>query len=760
MFEVDQIHAKLDPMKSRMVYDVWKNKYKWGNEQSVYDSFRRVADAIYANDKPEHREAAYEAMRALLWLPGGRIIAGAGTNKRVTLMNCYVNETVEDSMEGILRAQANTALTLQQGGGIGTDFSTLRPEGATLVRTHSKASGPLPFMHMWDATSRTIRSAGERRGAMMGTMSDTHPDLPKFIDAKHTKGALEQFNVSILVSDAFMNAVREDEDWYLHFPIRPWGDRDPELVEADFTDDDGIEQFVYSKWRARDLWKKITESTYEYSEPGVIFIDRINDLNNLWYCEKIRCTNPCGEQPLPPHGTCNLGHINLARVVRNPFTDTAQIDWRLIHDTVRVGVRFLDNVIDATHYPLPQQEAEQRNKRRLGLGFTGLADMLAQLGVRYGSPDAVRITEEVVRVIATIAYNTSIDLAIERGTFPYHAREYTKGDSFAATMLPDELKARIEQHGIRNSLLMTVAPTGTGSILYGNVSSGGEPTFLHMSQRRVLKPTDGFKDEWETYIELGYTAQLWCAFKNIDPQSSPSIPFETAADLTVEDHIVMQAAAQRWIDASISKTVNVPKDMPYEQFVKVYDLAYSLGCKGCTTYRPSDIRGSVLSAPGTSPSTAIVESAKPRERPEALNGTTYKIKWPSMSSSLYLTVNSDDEGMFEVFFNSKDARNHDWTTALSIMVTSLYRKGGDIDFLARELQQVQALNDAAFKDGQLHTSLPAYIGYILERHNAQGKPKQLEKPVQVSRCPKCAQNTLVHKEGCKSCTSCDFTSCG
>lgn len=777
MFELDQAHEKLNVFDSQMVRDIWYNKYRWKDESAPNDTFDRVASAIFADDG-YHRELCYELLCANLWLPGGRIIAGAGTGKRVTFNNCYVNGTIDDSMEGIMHAHATAAFTLQQGGGIGTDFSTIRPEGALLTRTHTKASGPIPFMHMWDSMSRTIRSAGDRRGAMMGTISDTHPDLLKFVTAKRTPGSLEQFNISVLVSDAFMGAVREDEEWLLHFSIPPM-ERDPALAEYDFYDDEtDRQQYVYSIHRARDLWDIITRNTYEYSEPGVIFIDRINELNNLYYCETIRCTNPCGEQPLGPHNVCNLGHINLARVVKHPFSHNADVNFDLIKLITKMGVKFLDNIVDLTLYPVPEQAEAQKANRRLGLGFTGLADMLSQMQIRYGSPAAVRLTEEVCRTICYAAYEASIELAKLRGPFPAYNEAYINGTSFAGLALPNYIREQIASHGIRNSHLLTVAPTGTTSILAGNVSSGCEPVFLHQTQRKVLKPSNGFADEWETYTEWGYGAKL---YRSLHP-NNPDLPnyMVTTDDLTVEDHVVMQAAAQRWIDSSVSKTVNIPKEYPYDSFVKVYDLAYSLGCKGCTTYRPSDVRGSVLSAPGSASSTintnANADTLEPR--PELLQGHTYKIRWPSLNSALYLTINEQDGRPYEIFIASKDARWHDWWTALTIIITSIFRKGGDVSYVGRELQQVQALNDSTFKDGRNHPSLVAYLGYIIEQHinrnNNNNSPPQTPKPQSLSSaatsannstapgstCPECRNKTLIREEGCKSCLTCGYTTCG
>jgi ribonucleoside-diphosphate reductase alpha chain len=780
MFNVDPAYLKYDVMNSKMVHDIWRDKYRWKDEESLNRTFARVADAIYAKDSNENAVEAYEAMSAGLFIPGGRILAGAGTEKRVTLMNCYVNAAMEDSMEGITNALNNTMFTLQQGGGIGTDFSPLRPEGAILRRTHSKASGPIPFMHTWDAASRTIRSAGDRRGAMMGTICDTHPDLPKFVTAKTKKGSLEQFNISVLISDAFMEAIKEDTDWLLYHQCEPL-DR-PKGLEAEDFELDGVKQYVYSVWSARSLWELITQNTYEYSEPGVIFIDRINDLNNLHYCEDIRCTNPCGEQPLPPHGTCNLGHINLAKCVRAPFTPGARVDHDLIRQVARMGIRFLDNVIDVTQYPLDEQAKEEYSKRRLGLGYTGLADLLAQIGVRYGTPDAIRVTEEITRTICFEAYLASVELAKERGSFPlYDVERYLSGFSFVNTVIPENIREQIRTHGIRNALLLTIAPVGTGSIICGNVASGGEPHFLHRTQRKVLKPTTGFGDEWEHYTEYSYSAALYHALYPHVEKNGDELPghMVTAEDLTIEEHVAMQAASQRWIDASMSKTINVPKEMPYEQFVKVYDLAYTLGCKGCTTYRPSDIRGSILSDPNA-PQTGSGDSARTiAPRSEALSGKTYKINWPSLTSALYLTVNHDDRGHpFEIFLNSKDARYHDWATALTVMITSIFRQGGDISFVARELQTIQSLNDGTFKEGRHHPSLAAFIGHKLDQHiNSLQEPQQSNvikaiavapltfgQPVSITgageKCPQCSTMSLFRQEGCKKCVSCGFTTCG
>ncbi len=421
---IDPAHNGMDIFSQEITKDVWRGKYRSDDEDHPFNSFDRIVAGIYKNDSALDKEAASEAMKLGLWMPAGRIQAGAGTKRHVTLMSCYVNGTLDDSMEGIFKGLTHNALTLRMGGGMGTDFSELRPEYANLGRLGDGvyASGPVSFMDVWDSSCKTIMSAGYRRGAMMGTLSDSHPDLPKFLRAKTEAGVLTQFNVSILISAAFMDAVRHGEDWDLYFRNPPTH-KDP---IGQFKDDCDVTQYIYERLDARALWDDILRTTYEFSEPGVIFIDRINELNNLQYCEDIHCTNPCGEQPLPPHGCCLLGAINLARLVRNPFRvegtlgdpSGPKFDFDTLTSVVHIAVRFMDNVIDVTKYPLPEQKAEEMAKRRIGLGISGLADAMAQMGIRYGSTDSEAFTRRVMRTIAIEAYTASALLAKERGPFP------------------------------------------------------------------------------------------------------------------------------------------------------------------------------------------------------------------------------------------------------------------------------------------------------------------------------------------------------
>lgn len=795
---MDTTHIKMgeyidnNPTEFPLLFDVMRDKYLQPGETAFTQLTLRVVKGVYAEDP--NKEAAIEALHAInarLWMPAGRIMAGAGTAKRVTLMNCYATGVVDDSMEGIMREHTNFALTMQQGGGDGIDISPVRPENAILKRTGTAASGPLPFLHMWNSMCETIRSAGDRRGAMMVTMADTHPDLLKYVTAKHTKGVLTNFNMSILISDAFMEAVAEDEQWLLHFPIDTVTARPEELTALDFVDDSGKVQYVYSSWRARDLWELITKSTYEYSEPGIIFIDRVNNLNNLWYCEDIRTTNPCGEQPLPPHGACNLGHVNLARMVLNPFTAKAEFNWELLRRIVSVGVRFLDNVLDVSGFPLPEQEAEAKAKRRIGLGFTGLADALIQMGMRYGSHEAQKFADKAMHTIQDESYITSSALASERGSFlAFDAEKWLSGKGIAGN-LSYSLREQIRKIGMRNGVLNTLAPCGTSSIAYYYPCSGIEPMFSLVSRRKVRQPDESFKP----YNSMNYATMLymWTQGKDLNTEvTANDFPsdFVTIADLDIHDHILMQSKVQQHVDASVSKTVNIDTSMAYEQFVQVYSLAYNTGCKGCTTYRPSAVRGSILEDANTAAVAAgagekvgagIVETPL-HPRPKTLLGVTHQIKWPNHGAAYYLTVNFEpDSGKpYEMFITSKDGSHSEWTTALSLMVTAIFRKGGDTSFISHELKQIQSFRDGAFVDGRYVGSLPAHIGRILETHlgaaqaskaGVQDNNDTVQSGVGAVKttpyrksigdnCPRCNEPTLIMEEGCFKCTECFYSKCG
>ncbi len=768
-FKLDPIHESLDMFEQELTLDIWKDKYRYSSEEHPYQSMKRVVEGVYIHDSKEYKDEALGAMLVGLWMPGGRINAGAGTGRRVTLMNCYVDRIIEDDMASIADALKDAMLTMQQGGGIGMDFSTLRPRGAILHKTGSVASGPLPFMDMWNSMCATIMSAGSRRGAMMATMTDSHPDLVDFIKAKQTKGRWTNFNISILISDAFMEAVNYNEDWDLYFNVPPL---DGSHI-GEFVDDNDIKQYIYRRTSAKDLWKLITTSTYEYSEPGVIYIDRINDLNNLSYCEEIRCTNPCGEQPLPPNGTCNLGAVNLARMVIHPFSDAPIFDWNLLSNTVRMGVRFLDNVIDVTNYPLDAQREEEIAKRRLGLGISGLANAMAQLKVKYGTPESEAFARRVMRAIAIEAYKTSAVLAGERGRFPAYDRKIL--DAPFLKKLPLDIQDLIADQGLRNGVLLTIAPTGTTSIYYGNISSGIEPVFDYIVKRKVLQP-DGKNKEYTAH-DYGYRV-----FHQVHGPAIPSSEMDNlglpeymvkSADLSVFEHVRIQAACQEWVDASVSKTINCPESLSLEKFNEVYRLAYDLGCKGCTTYRPSDIRGSVLESAGvqsklTDDSLHSIQELP--KRPTELSGITYKVRWPSHNSALYVTINDQDGRPFEMFISSRSGKSAEWMTALTLMITALMRTLDNVDFISDELQQVVSANDSGWIEGKYYGSLVARIGHVLHEHLERGRdgrnesslsaPNVIELPVVTKEsCPNCEAPSLVHKEGCVTCSQCGYSNC-
>ena len=866
---------------------IWDMKYRLKEvdgtpiDQTVEDSWRRIARALASVEaEPDAWEDRfYAALEDFKYLPAGRITAGAGTGRNVTLFNCFVMGTIPDSMGGIFEHLREAALTMQQGGGIGYDFSTIRPKGADVLGVAADASGPLSFMDVWDAMCRTIMSAGSRRGAMMATMCCDHPDIEEFISAKSDPARLRMFNMSVLVTDAFMEAVKADGPWELTFGGK-----------------------VYHTVQARDLWNRIMRSTYDYAEPGVIFIDRINTMNNLGYAETIAATNPCGEQPLPPYGACLLGSVNLARLVADPFEPTARLDADALDDLVAVAVRMMDNVVDASKFPLEAQAREAQAKRRIGLGVTGLADALLMLGLRYGSDAAAAQTERWMKQIAHAAYRASVDLAKERGPFPLF-----EADAFLASgtmqSMDDALREEIREHGIRNALLTSIAPTGTISLYAGNVSSGIEPVFAYSYSRKVLQ-RDVSRTEEEV---VDYAVQMWRDTKGDAPLPDH---FVNAQTLAPEDHVKMQAAAQKWVDSSISKTINCPEDIGFEDFKSVYMQAWDTGCKGCTTYRPNDVTGSVLSVseaedkpgphvdqtqsgqlfprletirermdwalerseyenatqlaralgrsqsyiseirtqskeisrdtakalaealsvppgwlmfgssefaetpgghagqPPTAPTGGgftptrgrglpseaenqpkdlaagydngeVVYMADPLDRPQELEGATYKLKWPDSNHAIYVTVNdivlNGHRRPFEVFINSKNMEHYAWTVALTRMISAVFRRGGDVSFVVEELKAVFDPRGGAWMQGKYIPSILAAIGGVLERHMVQigflegeGLGLKTDPTARVagpedmphgSACPACGSYEMRMIEGCMTCASCGHSKC-
>ncbi len=1060
---------------------IWDMKYRYrtkteAGEQvrdlTVEDTWARIAkDTARAegdNQRPVQEERFYRALEGFRFLPAGRIISGAGTGRAVTLFNCYVMGTVPDSLTGIFDMLKEAAITMQQGGGIGYDFSTLRPKGALVKGVDSDASGPLSFMDVWDAMCRTIMSAGSRRGAMMATMRCDHPDVEAFISAKRDPLKLRMFNMSVLVTDAFMDAVQADKPWDLVFGGK-----------------------VYKTVQARNLWDTIMRSTYDQAEPGVLFIDRINQRNPLAYCETISATNPCvagdtpiltdkgyvkigehvgemlnvwngsefseveirktgedqpmvtvtlsdgstlrcteahrfvdaeggrvnaidlkegtellrggwpvidgevmeaeldyyaqgffsgdgwvdsacgaqrialygnkraiehdwaamshhtyqvagtypnsdntrqrdylrykpgtflakeyvpidapleakrqwlagladsdghvgksgglaissvdidfirnvkllintmgangnvrikenlatvsipgswvsilnlpfkrcrkshvtsvprprplqvvsviesgreaevfcftepkahmgvfngiltgqcGEQPLPPYGACLLGSINLARLVRHAFQDDAHIDPAELADLVATAVRIMDNVIDVSNFPLPQQRAEAKAKRRIGLGVTGLADALLMLRMRYGSDEAVDQTEAWMREIQHCAYRASVELAKEKGAFPlFDAEGYCASPTIRD--LDPELQADIAKYGIRNALLTSIAPTGTISLYAGNVSSGIEPVFAYSYTRKVLQP-DGSRTEEEV---VDYAVQLYREQFGVTNDADLPDYFVSAQTLTPSEHVRMQAAAQKWIDSSISKTINVPEEIDFESFKNVYLEAWSSGCKGCTTYRPNAVTGSVLSvepkkeAPKETPKAAApAPHVELLSRTAKLEGSTYKLKWPKLDHAFYITINDTMVGgqrrPFEIFINSKNVESQAWIAALTLMISAVFRRGGDVSFVAQELKGVHDALGGAWIKGTFVKSLISAIGGVIEEHmiaigviegkgidavadhDAPPMPDLSQpKKVQRSGCSDYGNCDIIRSSGCQSCKTCGWSACG
>ena len=751
----------MDRFTAPIAQQIWDMKYRLKTadgtivDTTVQDTWRRIADDLASVEKDPSlwSKRFYNALDDFKFLPAGRITAGAGTGRAVTLFNCFVMGTIPDSMGGIFDMLKEAALTMQQGGGIGYDFSTIRPKGAPVHGVAADASGPLSFMDVWDAMCRTIMSAGSRRGAMMATLRCDHPDIEDFIEAKSDAARLRMFNVSVLVTDPFMEAVKSEEDWDLVF--------------------DGQ---IYKTVSAKELWDKIMQSTYDYAEPGVIFIDRINKANNLNYCETIAATNPCGEQPLPPYGACLLGSINLARLVETPFEAGAALNETLLAELVGTAVRMMDNTVDASRFPLPEQESEAQNKRRIGLGVTGLADALLMVGSRYGSDEAAALTEKWLHLIARHAYLASVDIAKEKGAFPLF-----EADAFLASgtmqMMDEDVRDAIATHGIRNALLTSIAPTGTISLYAGNVSSGIEPVFAYAYSRKVLQK-DGTRTEEEV---VDYAVQMWR-----DKFGDAELPeyFVNAQTLAPEDHVKMQAAAQKWIDSSISKTINCPEDISFEAFKNVYMQAYEQGCKGCTTYRPNAVTGSVLSVSEQSEDTPELDSgadviymSEPLDRPQSLEGRTYKLKWPDSEHAIYLTINdvimNGSRRPFEVFINSKNMEHFAWTLALTRMISAVFRRGGDVSFVVEELKQIFDPRGGAWIKGKYIPSILAAIGGVIETHMIatgflEGEGKGLKQDYLANQasvssekpCPSCGQYDLQMMEGCMTCVSCGHSKCG
>lgn len=768
---MNRLSTNLPPISE----NIWHLKYQLKDDnglpldKSPQDTWRRVAHAISQAEKKSIRttweDKFYKAMENFEFIPAGRILAGAGTDRKVTLFNCYVMGNIEDDLSSIFDHVKSAAITLQQGGGIGQDFSTLRPKGALVKGVGADASGPINFMNIWDAMCRTMMSAGTRRGAMMATLRCDHPDIEEFITAKKDPAKLRMFNLSVLVTDKFMTAVKNSGQWPLVFNGK-----------------------TYKTVNAKELWDQIMASNYEAAEPGVIFIDHINRSNLLNYCETIYSTNPCGEQPLPPYGACLLGSINLACLIQNPFESNARLNQKKLTSLVKTAIRFLDNTIDISRFPMKQQKQEAKNKRRIGLGITGLADALILCNVTYGSEQAQQLSARWMKCISETAFQASAELAKEKGSFPLFSQEAYLSTN-AAEALPEKIRNKIKKYGLRNGLLTSIAPTGTISLFAGNVSSGIEPVFDLKYQRKILDQ----QGNTDTHTVEDYAHRLYR--EKYGQNAELTEHFVTTQDISPADHLAMQAAIQPYVDSAISKTINCPEDIPFDKFRDIYLQASDKGLKGCTTYRPNSITGSVLSTETNkknqspvlipdqpAPTDAeIIYMAEPVKRDEILSGHTYKLRWPKSDHAIYVTINDIEfEGRkrpFEIFINSKNLEHYAWTVALTRMISAVFRRGGDIAFVSEELKAIFDPLGGQWLNSRYVPSLQAAIGDIIEKHmqninflgqncsqNESPEGQKLISNVDTLKnpagyCPACSSFSLVNQEGCSICYNCGKSEC-
>jgi ribonucleoside-diphosphate reductase alpha chain len=820
MNAVDTAPGGLPPQEVSL--DVLREKYAKGAETGIVDVRRRVARALAAleaEDGREEREAHFLWAQEQGFVPAGRIASAAGLGLQATLINCFV-QPVGDSISGndgplpgIYTALAEAAETMRRGGGVGYDFSAIRPMGSKVHGTRSRASGPVSYMEVFDASCRTVESAGARRGAQMGVLRIDHPDIERFIAAKDA-GGLTNFNISVGVSDDFMRAVESDAMFDLVHRAEP-GEED--MAGARRLDDG---RWSYRQVRARELWDRIIASTYDHAEPGVLFIDRMNAENNLWYAEQLHATNPCGEQPLPAYGCCDLGSVNLTAFVNDPFGASPSFDFERMCEVAAVGVRMLDLVLDATEWPLPQQAAESQAKRRIGLGFLGLGSALVMLGLRYDSDEGRAMAARIAETLRDAAYATSVALAREKGPFPlFDADKYLDGQF--VQRLPDWLREAIRMYGIRNSHLLSIAPTGTISLAFAdNASNGIEPPYSWTYQRKKRMADGSMRSyevedhAWRLYRRMGY-----------DVDALPPA-FVTALEMRAIEHLRMVQAVQPFVDTAISKTVNVPEDYPFDDFRDLYSQAWQAGLKGLATYRPNTVLGSVLSTSNAAPQAAQPDEDPLRKRFERrplgeLESVTSKIEYSTQEGrkTAYLTVSfirADGifdgrpvtiERPFEFFMPSNQRTDgQQWITASMRLLSMVARAGGPI---ARALADMR---DVVWEKGPVRcgyltredgTQVPVYhdsevaaIAFMLQRvlirrgfldawgnqlavpelarrFAARGEGLSLEtepQPATASgalptvsgaKCPECGARALRKVDGCTRCGECHYVGeCG
>ena len=794
--------------------DVLREKYLKTGETSAEDLYRRVARALASVEAPDLREK-YETLFLENLHAGaigaGRIMSAAGTDIQATLINCFVQpvgdciQGVDDEgFPGIYEALREAAETMRRGGGVGYDFSRIRPKGAQVKATASVASGPCSYMNVFDQSCSTVESAGARRGAQMGVLRIDHPDVHEFITAKRTPGRWNNFNVSVGVSDAFIEAVQQGQPWELVHRARPGA---VAMAQGAYQRADGM--WVYSTVQARALWDTIMKSAYDFAEPGILFLDHINEDNNLNYCEDIAATNPCGEQPLPSYGCCDLGPVILTRFVRHPFgfDGLPAFDFEAFEKVVALQVRALDNVLDVTFWPLPQQRDEAMAKRRIGVGFTGMGNTLAMLCLRYDMQEGRAMAARIAQSMRDAAYLASVELAREKGAFPkFEAEPYLAAGTFASR-LPEPIKKAIRKHGIRNSHLLSIAPTGTVSLAFAdNASNGIEPPFSWMYKRKK-READGSTSEyavedhaWRLYRDLGG-----------DVDALPDY-FISALAMPAEGHIAMMEAVQPFVDTAISKTVNIPADYPYEDFKDLYLQAWRARLKGLATYRPNAILGSVLevstpapapaaAAPTPAPAAPVVDPMRTviESRPKGgLSAVAEKVEYWTQEGhkTLYIIVsflpvptgvgNHTVDRAIEFFMPvGQSGESQQWITS-SMRLLSLAARGGFLERALSDMRKVAwdrgpvRLGTHQRADGAMvpmwHDSEVAAIAFavqnILARRVAEPQQQSLpldepEAPAGMppamagKKCSECGAHAVIRKDGCDYCTQCGHLgSCG